>query len=217
MILKKLIVGPLGTNCYIFGSNNEIVVIDPGGDANTIIKEIEGFQAENNAKPIAILLTHCHFDHTIGVGKISRHYKIPVMFSKKESNSGGMSSNKKADKWLNEGDVIEIDDTIFLRVLETPGHSPGSLCYYSKEVKEINGKEIDGIIFTGDLLFRGSIGRSDMSGGNPQQLFSSIKNKLMYNTELTDNFLALPGHMENTSIGEERRLNPYKNYFLEGE
>ncbi|MFW9824091.1 MAG: MBL fold metallo-hydrolase [Candidatus Thorarchaeota archaeon] len=210
MILKKLIVGPLGTNCYIFGSSKtkEIVVIDPGGEPNKIIRSIE----ELEANPISILLSHSHFDHTGGIGKLKKHYNIPLMFNRKEYDSGSYRQ-KPADKWLSEGDTISIGE-ITLHVLETPGHSPGSLCFYTKDIKEINGHEIDGIIFTGDLIFRRSIGRSDIGGGDPNMLFSSIKNKIMHNPEITDKFLIFSGHMGDTSVGDERRMNMFRNYFL---
>jgi glyoxylase-like metal-dependent hydrolase (beta-lactamase superfamily II) len=210
MILKKLIVGALGTNCYIFGSSNtkEVVIIDPGGEPNTIITAVEDFKA----KPIAVLLTHGHFDHTMNVGKILRKYTVPLMFSKKEYDSK-VYSRKEAGRWLKEGDIIKIGDKT-LHVLETPGHSPGSLSFYSKDSGEIEGEKIEGIVFTGDLLFRRSIGRSDVPGGDQQQLFSSIKTKIMYNPDLTDNFKVFPGHMGNTSIGEEKELNMFKRYFL---
>ncbi len=209
MILKKLTVGQLFTNCYIFGSDEHVVIIDPGGDSNVIIKSVD---EEFNAKPIAVLLTHGHFDHSTKVGRIKRNYQIPLMYNKKEYDSG-IFSQIEADRWLEEGDTIEIDD-ITLHVLETPGHSPGSLTFYSKDVKQLNGIKCDGIIFTGDLLFRRSIGRSDFGGGDQGLLFSSIKTKIMYNSNLTDNFLIFPGHMGNTSIGEERRMNMFKTYFL---
>ncbi|MFX1391096.1 MAG: MBL fold metallo-hydrolase [Promethearchaeota archaeon] len=210
MILKRLIVGPLGTNSYLFGSTktNEIVIIDIGGDPETIINTIEKL----GVKPISLLLTHGHYDHTLKLGKILRYFSIPLMFNKKEYDSG-IYNTKQADRWLKEGDSINIGE-ITLNVLETPGHSPGALSYYSKDPKEFNGKQIDGVIFTGDLIFRGSIGRSDLRGGNPQVLFSSIKNKIMYHPEITDNFLILPGHMDITSVGEEKKLNMFKNYFL---
>lgn len=211
MILKRLVVGPLSTNSYIFGSSDtkEIVVIDPGGDSDIIINTIE---KEFDAKPIAVLLTHGHFDHTLRVGKILRYFDIPLMYNKKEYDSGTYNQ-RKADKWLNEGDIINIGE-LNLHVLETPGHSPGSLCFYSKDVKEYNNHKIDGIIFSGDLIFRRSIGRSDLRGGNPNLLFSSIRNKIMYNSEITNDYLIFPGHMGITSVGEERDLNMFKNYFL---
>ena len=210
MILKKLVVGPLGTNSYIFGSSTtkEVVIIDPGGNPESIIKAVE----ELGGKPIAVLLTHGHFDHTLAVAKIKRSFDIPLMYNKKEYDSG-IYNTKKADRWLNEGDSISVGD-ITLNVLETPGHSPGSLCFYSKDVKEDNGQKMDGIIFSGDLIFRRSIGRSDIGGGNSNVLFSSIKNKIMNNPEITDNFLIFAGHMDSTSVGEERQMNMFKNYFL---
>ncbi|MBD3216307.1 MAG: MBL fold metallo-hydrolase [Candidatus Lokiarchaeota archaeon] len=210
MILKKLIVGPIGTNCYIFGSEStrEVVIIDPGGDAKDIINAVEDL----NAKPIAVLLTHGHFDHSMKVGRIKRHFEIPLKYNKKEYDSG-IYSQKKADKWLNEGDIIKIGD-INLHVLETPGHSPGALSYYTPDVKEYNGQYIDGLIFTGDLLFRRSIGRTDIGGGDQQQLFSSIKNKIIKNPEITNDFLVFPGHMGKTTIAEEKQYNFYRNYFL---
>ena len=210
MILKRLIVGPLGTNSYIFGSSTtkEVVIIDPGGNSESIIKTVE----ELGAKPIAVLLTHGHFDHTLAVTKIKRSFDIPLMYSKKEYDSG-IYNTKKADRWLNEGDIINVGE-ITLNVLETPGHSPGSLCFYSKDLRTDDKQKMDGIIFSGDLIFRRSIGRSDIGGGNSNVLFSSIKNKIMNNPEITDNFLICAGHMDTTSVGEERRMNMFKNYFL---
>ncbi len=210
MILIKLVVGQLGTNCYIFGSktSKDVVIIDPGGHADIIIKNIE----QINAKPIAILLTHGHFDHVQKVGRIMRHFQIPLMYNKKEFDSG-IYTRKKADKWLNEGDFIKIGE-ITLKILHAPGHSPGSICFYTNDVKKYNDKAIDGVIFSGDLIFRRSVGRSDMPGGDSNQLFSSIKTKIMHNAELTNNFIIFPGHMGITSIGAEKELNYFRNYFL---
>ena len=210
MIFKRLVVGPLGTNAYIFGSSEtkEGVIIDPGGDEDSIIKNIE----EVEAKPIAVLLTHGHFDHTMKVGKILRFYKIPLMFNKKEYDSG-VYSQKTANRWLGEGDVIKVGD-ITLHVLETPGHSPGSLCFYTKDITEFNNEKIDGLLFSGDLLFKQSIGRSDIGGGDQNLLFESIKTKIMNNDNLSDNFVVFPGHMEFTTIGFERKNNVFRRYFL---
>jgi glyoxylase-like metal-dependent hydrolase (beta-lactamase superfamily II) len=210
LILKKLVVGPLGTNTYIFGSDktNEVVIIDVGGDPDIIINAIE----ELEVKPIAVLLTHGHYDHTLKVGKILRHFDIPLMFHKVEFDSG-IFNHKKADKWLEEGDSINIGE-ITLNVLETPGHSPGAITFYSKDPNEYNSQKIDGVIFPGDLIFRGSIGRSDLRGGDSHLLFSSIKYKIMNNPDITDKFLIFPGHMGITSVGEERKSNMFRKYFL---
>ena len=210
MIFKKLIVGPLGTNCYIFGSikTHEVVVIDPGGNAEAIINSIE----ELKGKPIAVLLTHGHFDHTTKVGKILRHFQIPLMYNKKEYDSGTFQQ-KEANRWLVEGDIIKIGE-INLHALETPGHSPGSLCFYTSDVDKFQGNEINGIVFTGDLLFRGSIGRSDFQGGDQSLLFESIRKKIMNNKSINDNFIVCPGHMGLSTVGEERANNMFRKYFL---
>ena len=210
MIFKRLIVGPLGTNCYLFGTEKtyETVIIDPGGDASTIKKNLK----ELNADPIAVLLTHGHFDHTLKVKELLNHFQIPLMYNIKEYQSK-VYTEIEANKWLKEGDQIRIGE-INLKVLETPGHSPGSLCFYTNDIKLFDGQEIDGILFSGDLLFRGSIGRTDIGGGNQSQLFTSIREKIMYNKELTDNYLIFPGHMGVTSIAEERKTNMFRKYFL---
>jgi len=210
LILEKYIVGPLGTNCYIFGSQEtrEVVIIDPGAEPNVIIRAIE----EKSAKPIAVMLTHGHFDHALKSGKILRTFKIPLMYNKKDFDYK-IYTRKRADKWLKDGDCLHIGE-ISLYILETPGHSPGSLSFYSKGLIIYNKKKFDGVIFTGDLLFRRSVGRSDILGGNENQLFHSIKYKIINNPEITDNFLVCPGHMGMTTIQEEKKLNFFKNYFL---
>ena len=211
MILKKLVVGSYITNSYIFGSSEtrEVVVIDPGAEGERIINTIEDL----NVKPIAVLITHGHGDHVSAAGVISSYYDITIMFHK---NARRFQTNIPSREGLKEGDTINVGEYT-LHVLETPGHAPDSLCYYSKDPKEFDGQKIDGIIFTGDLIFCKGIGRSDFGGGDSNQLFSSIKNKIMYNPEITDDFLIFSGHSyygDVTSVGKEKKSSPYKEYFL---
>ncbi len=210
MILKKLIVGALGTNCYVFGSSKtgEVIIIDPGGDSELIIETVEKLES----RPIAVLLTHGHFDHSLKTGKIMKYFEIPLMYNRKEFDSG-FFSKKEADKWLKERDTIKVGE-ITLHVLETPGHSPGSLSFYAKELTDTNGQDFSGIVFTGDLIFRRSVGRTDFAGGSQGLLFSSIREKIMHNPEISDDFIILSGHMGRTTVGEERNLNLFKSYFL---
>lgn len=207
MILEKLIVGMLATNCYIFGSekSKEVVIIDPGEEPDRIKTIVDN----NSLIPIAILLTHGHFDHTRAMRALIRTYRIPLMYNEKDKRI----VKKEASRWLNEGDIVKVGE-LNLYVLETPGHSPGSVCFYTKDVKFYKNLPVEGILFSGDLIFRRSIGRSDFEGGNQRLLFESIRNKIMYNKDLSDNFIIFPGHMGNTTIGEERTMNLFKNYFL---
>ena len=211
MILKTLVVGSYIVNTYIFGSSKtkEVVIVDPGAEAEKIISAIDKLEAS----PISILITHGHGDHIGAAGVVSNYYDIPILF---HENSRRFSVSSLDRRGLKEGDTINVGEYT-LHVLETPGHSLDSLCYYSKDPKEFNGQEIVGIIFTGDLIFCRGIGRSDFGGGNSNQLFSSIKNKIMHNPEITDNFLIFSGHSYSgdvTSVGDERKQNPYREYFL---
>jgi len=209
LILKKLILSAYGTNCYIVGSEKtkEVYILDPGGEAELIIKTIDDL----GVKPIAVLLTHGHLDHAAKVSVVKRHFKIPLWYAKKDT-AQVFSTNKRADRVLKEGDILKAGELSF-HVLETPGHAPDAICLYVKEKIEIDGRIFDGVVFTGDLLFRRSIGRTDMPSGDQYQLFDNIKNKIMYNPEFNDNFLLCPGHMGNSTIGEERQFNMFKQYF----
>ncbi|MHA1931172.1 MAG: MBL fold metallo-hydrolase, partial [Promethearchaeota archaeon] len=132
MILKTLVVGSYIVNTYIFGSSNtkEVVIVDPGAEAEKIINTVDTLEA----KPIAVLITHGHGDHVGAAAVISSYFDIPIMFHKARYNSGRYSTGRD-NRGLKEGDIINVGEYT-LHVLETPGHSQDSLCYYTKDPRE---------------------------------------------------------------------------------
>ncbi|MBD3207948.1 MAG: MBL fold metallo-hydrolase [Candidatus Nealsonbacteria bacterium] len=150
-MIKRLVVGSLSTNCYLILSNGESAIIDPGAQPGLILREIE------DAKTEYIILTHAHFDHTGGVGVLKRKLKSEVLAHEKEV------VDFKVDRRLKENDVIKIGEES-LRVVHTPGHTPGSIC--------LSG---DDFMLTGDTLFYQGFGRTDLQGGSMEQLKSSLK------------------------------------------
>lgn len=211
MKLEQLPLGPLQTNCYLIAnSQNSCLIVDPGEEGDKLISFIENKQW----KPQAILLTHCHFDHIGAVDIIRDKYKIPVYVHEKEADwlldpalngsqnfFAGTVRLKPADKTLTGEGMLTIGD-FTLEVLETPGHSPGSVSYYFKDLE---------LVFSGDALFHGSIGRTDLYGGNHQQLIESIHKKLLV---LPENTVVLPGHGPATTIQREMDSNPFLNGFF---
>lgn len=210
MILQMMQVGPLGVNCYIVGDANtrEVVVIDPGGNARQIVQVLENLRA----KVRGIILTHAHFDHVMGVEALKRATGAPLfvganekpVFESVESQAKtfGVAVPPLPDPehWLHEGDIVEVGKLKF-QVLDIPGHSPGSIALYDAE---------DGVVFVGDVLMRGTIGRSDFPGGSLEQLLHSIRGKLYTLPEGTQVY---SGHGPMTTISEEKRTNPFtQNY-----
>ncbi len=203
MILKKLIVGPFASNCYIVGSesNKEGMIIDPGAEAGQILKNVKDLGLTIKS----IVLTHSHIDH-IGALKevkdttraeVSMHTDDAKSLHKQSSSSlFGISYQilPSPDRLLNGGDSIDVGDLHFL-VLHTPGHSPGGICLLG-----------EGVVFCGDTLFNYGIGRTDFPGCSNSQLMNSIHTKLMI---LPDNTVVYPGHGPDTTIGTERRGNPF--------
>ena len=204
MILKALTVGPLETNCYILGDekSKEAVVIDPGGD----FKEIERQLKESNLRVKYIVLTHGHFDHTGALAQLKKSTNAKVLIHAEDASMLSPDDQAQpfflesgadpcaADGTLQEGDVIQFGENM-LEVLHTPGHTPGGISLL-----------IDKMIFVGDTLFCGSIGRTDLPGGSFEQLIDSIKRKLL---SKGDDYLIYPGHGPATTVGEERRKNPF--------
>ncbi|NMD71837.1 MBL fold metallo-hydrolase [Bacillus sp. DNRA2] len=207
---KQIPLGPLQTNCYLLLNNDNCLVIDPGEEGDKLIGIIESL----HVKPQGILLTHAHFDHIGAVDVIRDHYQIPVYVHEKEAkwlldpalngsqffSVGHLVRIKPADVFLTEEKIHTIGDFSF-RVYETPGHSPGSISVYFEQ---------DKLVLAGDALFNGSIGRTDLSGGNYQELINSIHDKLL---GLPEETIVLSGHGPNTTIGKEMDSNPFLNGF----
>lgn len=200
MIVKRIPAGIYAANCYIVMDENtkDTVLIDIGGDEDDVIEVLE----ELEAKPVAILLTHGHVDHVSGVIPFKKKYDVPVYLNSKDEKLmlaktyiyGNFGGEKKADFGLNDGDKLTLG-SIEVKVIETPGHTPGGVCFL-----------INDYVFTGDTLFYGSVGRSDLTGGNHVQLINSIKEKLMI---LPDETNVASGHGPISTIAKEKRSNPF--------
>lgn len=208
MIIEHLVVGMLQTNCYILFEPpfSEAIVIDPGGEA----KRIHNFLNSQGLKLKSILLTHGHFDHVLDAwnlkksagGEIYLHLLDEPLLKNRTIGLGAFlmgktpSLNLSVDKHLREGDIIQLGE-IKIHVIETPGHTPGHVSFYVPSEK---------VIFVGDTLFEGSIGRTDFPGGSYEQLISSVKTKIF---PLGDDITVYPGHGPPTTVGKERRTNPF--------
>ncbi len=206
MILETLVVGPLGVNCYILGSREggEAVVIDPGADPDNIMEVLEASRLAGNVR--YILATHCHFDHVGAAKRLKELTSAPFLIHKGdlelleslEEQAGyfGCPTVEKpsVDRFINDGDIISFGD-IKLEVAHTPGHSKGGVCYLTGDKA-----------FVGDTLFAGSVGRTDFPGCSFEELSASIRNKLLC---LEDDVVVYPGHGPSTTIGTEKRTNPF--------
>ncbi|MCL7749859.1 MBL fold metallo-hydrolase [Halalkalibacter alkaliphilus] len=207
----QLPLGPLQTNAYVLQNDaNEAVIIDPGGDGQAFIQWL----TSQNLKPIAILLTHAHFDHIGAVDDVRNEFNCPVYLHKNEQdwladpNKNGSSrfmgnhaiTVKPADCIIEKEDTITIGSFSF-SVYETPGHSPGSVSFYLKD---------EAVVFSGDALFAQSIGRTDLPGGDHQLLLTSIHKKLL---ELPEETIVACGHGPTTTIGNEMDGNPFLSGF----
>ncbi len=195
--IKTIINNGLQVNTYILYEKDKAVIIDPGIDSHKVIE----FLINNDLKPIMILLTHAHYDHIEGLPNILKNYDITFKLHKNDEelyyhkdNTGINIFNKpKITDYLNDKSIKLF--TTPIEIIHTPGHTQGSVCFYFYPY-----------LISGDTLFYGSIGRTDLPGGDFEQLIESIKNKLLI---LPDEVKVLPGHSESTTIEFERENNPF--------
>lgn len=208
MEYKKLTVGDFGVNCYIVYENGAGVVLDPGGDAESIINAIDSMGITLKG----ILLTHGHFDHVGAVKTIKDKYNAPIYMSLADEymvedpskNVGAMFGlgnfeGFKADKYVKDSEVLNFGE-FKLTAYSTPGHTPGCVSYLG-----------DNFILSGDTLFKDGIGRYDFPGGDVDVLMGSIERVYM---PLEDSIEVLPGHNETTTMGREKELNIYIRHYL---
>lgn len=208
MILRPLAVGPLDVNCYIIGDekSKQAACIDPGGNAS----EILGILEQEKLSLKYIVNTHAHFDHVGGNGRLKKatgarlaiHEKDALLLRGVASQGAvfglGTVSSPEPDMLLKDGDKIIVDN-IILNVIHTPGHTPGGVCIIISDLKLK-------MLFTGDTLFAGSIGRTDLPGGSYRDIISSIKDKIL---PLGDEVRVFPGHGPETTVGHERKFNQF--------
>lgn len=202
MLLRYLPTGMLGSNCYVVGNSGEGVIIDPGSRASDIIRLVEEMKLDIKY----ILLTHTHIDHITSVDEIRDRFGAKVMVHEADAaamsdgmlNGSALFASSKtfrdADIFLKDGNNFEVGG-MRIDIIHTPGHTPGGICV-----------KIENSIFTGDTLFRMSVGRTDLGTGNQRDLMNSIKNKLIV---LDDSVAVYPGHGESSTIGFEKENNPF--------
>lgn len=205
MKIDSILLQICGTNCYMVSNDSlECLIIDPGSEGERICHTVEA----KGYKPVAVLLTHGHFDHAQDAAMVADHFGVKIYAYQKEqatledSNinlSGAMFGRPmsyRADIYLKDQQEIDLAG-FHIRCLFTPGHTPGGCCYYLG---------YQGVCFTGDTLFAGSVGRTDFPGGSMSQLVEGIKSQLL---TLPEDTICYPGHGEATTIAEERIYNPY--------
>ena len=204
MLFQKLTVGVMGVNCYILGEPTECMVVDPGGNAEKICAYVE----KQGLTVKYIVLTHCHFDHILAVYEVQAKTGATLVACSKERDNLADSSinmtgrfsrepiNLQPDLFVSEGDTLTSGEYTF-RVIETPGHTSGSMCLYCEQEK---------LLLSGDTLFAESVGRADLPTGDGKTLIASIETKLF---TLPDDTQVFPGHESETTIGHEKKYNPF--------
>ena len=207
MLIEQLVVGPLDTNCYLVADDNNsdlpTAVIYPGAEPARIEQKIRKL----NLKPVFVLNTHGHFDHTLGVEHLSQAFGAKYLIHKADAGledeeeelmellrdfAGALPP--KPDSYLSDSDELGLGK-LKIKVIHTPGHTPGGVCFL-----------IEDALFTGDTLFAGGVGRTDLPGGSTETLLSSINRCILI---LDNNVRVLPGHGPESTIAIEKATNPW--------
>jgi hydroxyacylglutathione hydrolase len=211
MEIFRLVYSPIEVNAYVLAEKDgKCAVIDCGCFNEAEFRRFTGFLEKKSLQPVLLLNTHCHFDHIFGNRMFLEKYKLGAFCHQGDENNRRnsrqyamffgltMETPPEPAGMIEDGQIISFG-TVNLKALHVPGHSPGSLAFYTEE---------DKVVFTGDALFAGSIGRTDIPGGNFKTLINSIKSRLFV---LPPETIVYPGHGESTTIGEEMKSNPYFN------
>ena len=207
-LIHRLVVGPLQANCYVAACprTREAAIVDPGGDADRIAARV----LEEGLRPRCIVNTHAHPDHAGANAALKARFGVPVLMHRAEAamlrhaepllQRLGLPFEPPPppDALLEDGDAIAPGEIVF-RVVHTPGHSPGGICL-------LHDLSSPPILLSGDTLFAGSVGRTDLPGGSQEALEASIRYRIL---PLPDETLLLPGHGPETTLGRERNSNPY--------
>lgn len=207
--IKVFTFNPIQENTYLlYNEYKECIIIDPGCYYDHEKEELQSFVNTNKLQPKILLNTHCHLDHVFGNKFIAKEYNLKLKTHALEKSvlqmapASGLMFNLPFDNYagdlvfLEESDVVSLRDDE-LKVIHAPGHSPGSICFYCEKQH---------FVISGDVLFKNSIGRTDLPGGSHEGLIKNIKEKLL---TLPGDVKAYPGHGPSTTIGEEKKLNPY--------
>ena len=207
--IKSFVFSPIQENTYLlYNEFNQCAIIDPGCYFDAEKEQLVGFIQQSGLQPKMLLNTHCHLDHVFGNKFIAATYGLTLQLHENEKQvlqfapTSGLMYDMPFDNYagdfilLKEGDIIKLGDDE-LKVIEAPGHSPGHICFYCAA---------QNFIISGDVLFNRSIGRTDLPGGNHQTLLNSIRQKLFV---LPDETVVYSGHGPTTTIGEEKRENPF--------
>jgi len=202
--METSVLGPVSTNCYFIYNeeSREAIIVDPADNSIFIINKCQ----EMDINPVAILLTHGHFDHITAAEDVRKAFGIPIYAGEAEKDllhgsNGNLSRlavkpvSLTADIWLEDADVLDLAG-FSIEVITTPGHTVGSVCYYIKE---------EDVLMSGDTLFLESVGRTDFPTSSTSAIIHSIKEKLFTLPEETDVY---PGHDDKTTIAHEKKFNP---------